>query len=71
MKVTPLRLNILIVAAFIAAICGGIIYLICIALRQSDDGNQFIMGALVGLLGAGLTGLAGLGTTLVNDGRSE
>ena len=62
----PLRWNLIIISALIAAINGGIIFLTAKAMTQ-DDGNQFIIGALIGLLPTGIIGLVGLGTTLLND----
>ena len=37
-------------------------------IRKGDQ--QFIIGALIGLLPTGITGLVGLGTTLLNE-RSQ
>ena len=71
------RPNILIIAGLIFGICIGIVVLIAIAiLNTAGDGNDnsttaFVIGALIGLLGAGLTGLAGLGTTLVTEGSAK
>ena len=62
-----IRPNILIVAFFIFGVCGGLVGLIVYALWKESQ-SQFVIGALVGLLGSGLTGLAGLGTTLMNEG---
>ena len=67
----PLRWNLLIVAALIAVLNGGIIWLTYTALTQSVGGNnQFVIGALIGLLPTGITGLVGLGTTLLNERRN-
>ena len=73
MKVTPLRLNIIIIAALVAGVGGGILALLFKAIGNDDDGsNSFIIGALIGLLGSVVTGLASLGTTLINDnGKSK
>ena len=70
MKTTPVRLNILIIAFFIALICLGIIILLWREL-SNPNANEFVLGAMIGLLGTGLTGLAGLGTTLISDGTSD
>lgn len=68
MKMTPLRLNIIIIALLIAAVGGGILALLFKAIGSADAGsNSFIIGALIGLLGSVVTGLASLGTTLIND----
>ena len=67
----PIRLNLLIVAFLIAALNGGIIFLTYIAITNSSGSdNQFVIGALIGLLPTGITGLVGLGTTLLNESRN-
>ena len=64
----PLRWSLLIIAGLIALLNGGIIWLTYTALTQSVGGNnQFVIGALIGLLPTGITGLVGLGTTLLNE----
>ena len=63
---TPVRANLLVIVILIAALNGGIIYLVWWAIT-SDDVSDFVAGALVGLLPVGITALAGLGTTLMND----
>ena len=65
-KMTPIRVNLLAIAGLIALICFG---LICVLIRALDspDNNSFIIGAIIGLIGGGITGLASLGTTLLND----
>ena len=72
--ITPIRLNLLIIALFIAALNAGIMVLcgIAIASLSSENGNAstFVLGALIGLLPTGITGLVGLGTTLLNDSQS-
>ena len=58
----------------IAGISGGIIFIILKALTmEASDASTsaFIIGALIGLLGSGITGLASLGTTLLNDTKSN
>ena len=70
MEMTPLRINILAIAFLIALVCLGIIILLGRELGN-PNANDFVLGALIGLLGTGLTGLAGLGTTLINDVKSE
>ena len=71
---TPFRLNLIIIAGFIAGISGGIIFLISKAMMSINDDSStgaFIIGALIGLLGSGITGLTSLGTTLLNDSKSN
>ena len=79
----PLRLNILLIAGAITFIGWQIVELIKFTMTPQiiegaekaalpGGGNSdFIIGALIGLLGSPLTGLASLGTTLVNEGRSN
>ena len=63
-----IRFNLLFIAALIASLNGGIIFLTFVAITGGDaDKNQFVIGALIGLLPTGITGLVGLGTTLLND----
>ena len=67
-RFSPIRLNLLIIAALIAALNVGIIVLTYIAITaENAKDNQFIIGALIGLLPTGITGLVGLGTTLLNE----
>ncbi|MYC31361.1 MAG: hypothetical protein F4X65_14950 [Chloroflexi bacterium] len=66
----PLRWNLIIIALLIAALNFGIIFLTHAAITGKNE-NQFIIGALIGLLPTGITALAGLGTTLMNEGRSN
>ena len=65
-QLTPIRVNLLIIASLIAVLNGGIIYLAYIAIT-SQEVSDFVAGALVGLLPVGITALAALGTTLLND----
>lgn len=74
LKFAPIRLNILIIATLIFLVCVAIALLIGKAIMQSngdDSTTAFVIGALIGLLGSGITGLAGLGTTLVNEANSS
>ena len=63
---TRIRVNLLIIAFLIAVLNGGIMYLAYVAIT-SREVSDFVAGALVGLLPVGITALAGLGTTLLND----
>ena len=65
-RLTPIRVNLLIIAFLIAVLNGGIMYLAYKAIT-SPGVSDFVAGALVGLLPVGITALAGLGTTLLND----
>ena len=65
-RLTAIRLNILVIALLITCITFGLIAVLWKALGQPGD-NSFIIGALIGLVGGGITGLVSLGTTLLND----
>ena len=75
LEVATLRPNLLIIAGLIAFLSSGIVVLIAITVTSSPESvagkeaadNNFIVGALIGLLGSGLTGLSALGTTLANE----
>ena len=67
MTFSTVRINILVIAFLIAAVCGGILVTIVMTVKSGGENNQFIVGALIGLLGSGITGLAGLGTTLLTE----
>ena len=68
---TPLRLNLLIIAGLITVITLKILELIpaVIALKLTDGG--LIIGTLLGLLGSCITALSALGTTLLNDRKQD
>ena len=71
---TPFRLNLIIIAGFITGVSAGIIVLIGMSISTlSGDSSTgaFVIGALIGLLGSGITGLTSLGTTLLNDSKSN
>lgn len=65
-RLTPVRVNLLVIALLIAILNGGIIYLVYLAIT-SNEVSEFVTGALVGLLPVGITALSSLGTTLMND----
>ena len=65
-RLTPVRVNLLVIALLIAILNGGIVYLVYLAIT-SNEISEFVTGALVGLLPVGITALSGLGTTLMND----
>lgn len=77
MEMTPFRLNLIIIAVLITGVCVGIIVLIgkAMTLLSGEGGDSttgaFIVGAFIGLLGSGITGLTSLGTTLLNDRKSD
>ena len=66
----PLRWNLLFIAALIAGLNIGLIYLTYTAITRGGD-NQFITGALIGLLPTGIAGLVGISTTLLNESRGQ
>lgn len=63
---TPVRVNLLVIALLIAILNGGIIYLVYLAITSKET-SEFVTGVLVGLLPVGITALSSLGTTLMND----
>ena len=63
---TPVRVNLLVIALLIALLNGGIVFLVYLAIT-SEGISEFVTGALVGLLPVGITALSSLGTTLMND----
>ena len=67
---TPVRLNLLIIALMITALNLGIMFL-CYKAITGKDVSEFVIGALIGLLPTGITGLVGLGTTLLNENREN
>ena len=69
--VTPIRLNVLLIAAGILTIGLGILVLIPRILEMKIDDGPLIIGTLLGLLGSCITGLSGLGTTLMNDSSTK
>lgn len=64
---TPIRLNLLLIAGGVLLIAITILNLIPQILAMGLDGGPLIIGTLIGLLGSCITGLSGLGTTLMND----
>ena len=62
----PLRWNLILIAVLIALLNYGNIAFTCVAIRQGTAG-QFVIGALPGLLPAGITGLIELGNTMLNE----
>ena len=67
---TPVRLNLLIIALLIAVLNAGILFLCYIAIT-GEEVSEFVVGALLGLLPTGITGLVSLGTTLLNENREN
>ena len=65
-RFTPVRVNLLVISVLIAILNGGVIYLVYLAITSKEI-SDFVAGALVGLLPVGITALASLGTTLMND----
>ena len=66
------RINIVLIALFVFVIGLGIMILLYSALHPEagkETTNQFVLGALIGLLGSAITGLVGLGTTLLSEGE--
>ena len=66
----PVRWNLLVVAFFIAALSGALMFLTYVAMTQNNEDNQFIVGALIGLLPTGIAGLVTLGSQLLGESTS-
>ena len=66
-NIYPVRVSLLVIAVLIALICFGIIALLWITVDNNSSviaEYGFIVGALIGVLAAGITGLVGLGASL-------
>ena len=64
-NIYPVRVSLLVIAVLIALICFGVIALLWLTIDgKSVSDYQFVTGALIGILAAGITGLVGLGTSL-------
>ncbi len=64
-NIYPVRVSLLVIAVLIALICFGVIALLWLTIDgKSTSDYEFITGALIGILAAGITGLVGLGTSL-------
>ena len=59
------RWNILVIALFVFLTIGGIVGTLIYALWQGGTDNDFVIGALIGLLGAGITSLTSLGNNIL------
>ena len=68
-----IRPNILILALFVTGICVGILYLLRLSFDAAPMGNStnydFVAGALIGLLGAGISGLVAIASNLTENGN--
>ena len=60
-----LRLNILIIALFVFFLGAGILGTLLVTIMKGGSGNDFVIGALIGLLGTGLTALTSLGNNIL------
>ena len=67
--IAQIKPNILMIAVLVAVICGGIVWLLfeALALMKMEKDVDFVTGALIGLLGNGLTALAALGNLISNE----
>lgn len=74
---SQIRPNIVILAILVAAICGGILYLLSLSFEPQPEGNKnttnydFVAGALIGLLGAGISGLVAIASNLTENGNDN
>ena len=73
-NIYPVRVSLLVIAVLIAVICFGIIALLWITVDNNSSviaEYGFIVGALIGVLAAGITGLVGLGASLAQTINTE
>ena len=73
-NIYPVRVSLLVIAVLIAVVCFGIIALLWITIDNSSSviaEYGFIVGALIGVLAAGITGLVGLGASLAQTINTE
>ena len=68
--IRSVRPNILLLATFVFVV---VIALVCTlaALATRDNGDDFLKGALVGLIGTGITALTALGNNILEKDSSE
>ncbi len=70
-----IRPNILLLAGLVTFICLGILYLLRLSFDPAPMGNQtnydFVAGALIGLLGAGISGLVAIASNLTENGNDN
>lgn len=66
----PIRTTLLIIAGLVAALSGGLMFLTYEAITTKTV-NPVVVGALIGLLPVGITSLANLGNTLLNERQSK
>ena len=65
-----LRPNILTIATFLFLLVVGILVILGVVLWKGKTGNDFVTGALIGLLGTGLTALTSLGNNILEKDNS-
>ena len=73
-NIYPVRVSLLVIAVLIAVVCFGIIALLWITVDNNSSviaEYGFIVGALIGVLAAGITGLVGLGASLAQTINTE
>ena len=66
-----LRLNILIIALFVFFLGAGILGTLLVTIMKGGSGNDFVIGALIGLLGTGLTALTSLGNNILEKDNTS
>ncbi len=68
--ISSLRPNILLLATFVfVVVIALVVTLFCLATGDSSD--EFLKGALVGLIGTGITALTSLGNNILEKDSSE
>ena len=66
-----LRPNIMLIVGGVFLLCAGILFMLYYALGQEGDGNDFVIGALIGLIGTGLTALTSLGNNILEKDKDQ
>ncbi len=70
MRRKRLRPNILIIAGFVFVIAAALTAILA-SLTHSTTADDFVVGALIGLIGTGLTALTSLGRDIVENDRRD
>ena len=66
-----LRPNILFIALAVFLLCAGILATLYFAISQGGGKNDFVIGALIGLTGTGLTALTSLGNNILEKDKDQ
>ena len=71
-KQYPVRWNLCIIVVCISLLSAGILLVLYLAIGGNTGGsNDFVIGGLIGLLGAGLSNLASMASSLFDEGKED